>query len=137
MHLLNRHYRELCADETGFRRLTGLRVSEFEALHEPFAKAWIDYFANYTLEGQARYRKASMRKNSIFTDTRDALLFALLYYKGNVLQEELATQFDIDQPKASKYLHLISKLLARTLQENAKVLPKVKIDRLKQVIIIN
>lgn len=137
MHSLNRHYRELRSDETGFRRLTGLRMSEFETLHDPFAKAWIDYFANYTLEGKVRHRRASMRKNSIFSDTQDALLFALLYYKGNVLQEELATQFGIDQPKVSKYLYLISKLLTRTLQENAKILPKPKLDRLKQAVEMN
>lgn len=134
MYLLNRCFRELQFDETSFRRHTGLRPPEFEVLHEPFAKAWNEYFDNFTLEGKTRYRRASMRKNSIFTNTEDALLFALLYYKGNVLQEELATQFGIDQPKVSKYLYLINKLLTQTLQENRKVLSKLKLDRIRQAI---
>jgi Helix-turn-helix of DDE superfamily endonuclease len=114
--------------------LTGLRLSDFEALHEPFAKAWNTYFSNYTLEGKARLRRVSLRKNSIFTNTEEALFFALVYFKGNVLQEELAAQFGIDQPKASKYLFLIRQLLTQTVKENTKVLPKPKLERLKQSI---
>ncbi|TAG68764.1 MAG: transposase family protein, partial [Runella slithyformis] len=108
-------------DETSFRKLTGLRPSDFEALHEPFKKVWEDYFSNYTLEGKVRARKASVRRNSIFTNTQEALFFALVYFKGTVLQEKLASQFNIDQPKASKYLFLMRRLLSDTLKENQKI----------------
>lgn len=137
MYSLNHRYRELHTNEFAFRRLTGFRPPEFEALHEPFSRAWTEYFNHYTLDGKSRHRRVSVRKNNIFTNTQDVLLFALLYHKGNVLQEELATQFGIDQPKASKYLYLINKLLNKILDEDGKVLSKPKLKRIKQAVTMN
>ncbi|TAE41436.1 MAG: transposase family protein [Runella slithyformis] len=134
MYVFTVSYQGARQDETGFRKLTGLRPSDFEALHEPFKKVWEDYFSNYTLEGKVRTRKASVRRNSIFANTQEALFFALVYFKGTVLQEELASQFNIDQPKASKYLFLMRRLLSETLKENQKILPKPKLERIKQAI---
>jgi len=129
-------YRALQSDEAVFRRFTGLRPPDFEAFHDPFRKSWDNYFTNFTLEGKVRHRKTSVRKNSVFPDTKEALFFALVYFKGNVLQEELASQFGIDQPKASRYLFLIRNLLVQTMEENQKILPKPKLERIKQAVAV-
>ena len=129
-------YRNSQFDEAVFRRLTGLRPPDFEAFHDPFRKAWDDYFENFTLEGKVRYRKFSTRKNSVFPDTKEALFFALVYLKGNIRQEELAAQFGIDQPKTSKYLFLIRNLLVQTIKTNQKILPKTKLERIRQSVAV-
>ena len=100
-------YHDIESDGVKLRRLTGLKREEFEALHVLFKEVWQSYFAQFTLDGTPRSRQASIRKNSIFSDTRDALLFVLIYLKGEIRQEQLAVFFEMDQPKASKYLSLI------------------------------
>jgi hypothetical protein len=111
-------YKEIEHDETSLKKLTGLRKTEFEILHNGFEKTWFGYFSKYTLDGKERLRQASIRKNSIFSDTTDALLFGLIYINNKTLQQELAQAFGIDQPKASRYLHLIHQLLSEVVIEN-------------------
>lgn len=118
-------YQYLEEDEVTLRQLTGLKKHEFEMLHSFFDNDWKNYFAKFTLEGAPRLRQASLRRNNIFADNRDALLFGLIYLKGEILQEELAAFFAIDQPKASKYLALIKRLLSHILK-NPHSLPKPK-----------
>ncbi|WP_428666913.1 hypothetical protein [Runella sp.] len=118
-------YQYLEYDETALRQLTGLKKQEFETLHSFFNNDWKNYFSQFTLEGMPRLRQTSLRRNNIFADSRDALLFGLIYLKGEILQEELAAFFTIDQPKASKYLALIKRLLSDILK-NPQSLPKSK-----------
>ena len=75
-------YHDLENDEPSFRRLTGMKLKEFEQLHHYFKNDLEHYFSQFTLEGIARTRQISNRKNSIFTDSRDALLFVLIYRNG-------------------------------------------------------
>ncbi|MFN8346065.1 MAG: hypothetical protein U0X91_13750 [Spirosomataceae bacterium] len=119
-------YHELESDGGKLRRLTGLTLIEFEALHLAFKDVWKAYFSKYTLEGIPRARQASVRRNSIFGDPKDALLFGLIYLNGEIRQEQLAAFFGIDQPKASKYLSLIQQILKQVLESNPKGLPKRK-----------
>lgn len=122
-------YHDLEADDPKLRRLTGLKRSEFELLHGYFREAWNAYFAEYTLDGVARLRQASVRKNSIFGDTHDALLFGLIYLNGNLRQDQLASFFGIDQPKASKYLSLIQRILLQVIEATPRAVPKRKLDK--------
>ncbi|AEI47202.1 hypothetical protein [Runella slithyformis] len=120
-----RRYQYLQEDDVMIQQLTGLKKREFEKLHSFFDNDWKNYFSKFTLEGVPRLRQASLRRNNIFADNRDALLFGLIYLKGEILQEELAAFFAIDQPKASKYLALIKRLLSDILK-NPHSLPKPK-----------
>ncbi|AXE20172.1 hypothetical protein DR864_21665 [Runella rosea] len=119
-------YLNLQNDDVALRQLTGLKKQEFETLHSFFENEWKNYFSQFTLEGAPRLRQTSLRRNNIFTDNRDALLFGLIYLKGDILQEQLAAFFTIDQPKASKYLSLVKRLLQSILSKHAQVLPKSK-----------
>lgn len=119
-------YQDIESDGVKLRRLTGLKREEFEELHVLFKEVWQSYFAQFTLDGTPRSRQASIRKNSIFSDTRDALLFVLIYLKGEIRQEQLAVFFEMDQPKASKYLSLIQRILLQVLEANPRGIPKSK-----------
>ncbi|MCU0339873.1 MAG: transposase family protein [Spirosomaceae bacterium] len=119
-------YEDSAHDETQFKRLTGLKKSEFERLHQRFREDWLLYFSQFTLEGKLRVRQASHRKNRIFEDTKEVLFFGLIYLKGNILQEHLAEHFEIDQPKASRYLTLIRKILNEVLSKHANLISKRK-----------
>ena len=119
-------YELLQKDEVILRQFTGLKKQEFEHLHTYFDICWKNHFAQFTLEGSPRLRQTSLRRNNIFADSRDALLFGLIYLKGEILQEQLAAFFAIDQPKASKYLSLIQQLLKNVLVQNPSSLPKSK-----------
>lgn len=127
-------YHDLETDEVKLRRLTGLKRVEFEALHLLFKDVWQSYFAQFTLDGAPRFRQASIRKNSIFSDTNDALLFGLIYVNGNVRQEQLALFFGIDQPKTSKYLSLIQRILLQVIEANPRVIAKRKQERILKAI---
>ncbi|MFN4145374.1 MAG: hypothetical protein ACK4GN_06090 [Runella sp.] len=119
-------YNELRYDESALKRLTGLKQEAFEALAVPFKEQWEAYLSKFTLEGVPRVRQMSVRKNSIFADPKDALLFGLIYLKGNINQEKLAISFGIDQPKTSKYLALIQRLILQVLEANPRILPRQK-----------
>jgi hypothetical protein len=128
-------YHDIESDGVKLRRLTGLKHEEFEALHSLFKNEWQSYFAQYTLDATPRARRASIRKNSIFSDTRDALLFGLIYLKGEIRQEQLAVFFEMDQPKASKYLSLIQRILLQVLEVNPRGIPKAKKEYLLRAIL--
>lgn len=123
-------YHDIKSDGVKLRRLTGLKYEEFKMLHALFKNGWQSYFAQYTLDGTPRARQPSIRKNSIFYSTEDALLFGLIYLKGEIRQEQLAVFFEIDQPKASKYLSLIQRILLQVLETNPRGIPKSKKEHL-------
>ncbi|MEZ4902376.1 MAG: hypothetical protein R2822_11790 [Spirosomataceae bacterium] len=122
--LLTQRYQDIETDDARLRRLTGFKRQEFEVLHLLFRDKWNHYFTHFTLDGTPRTRQASKRKNSIFNDTNDALLFGLIYLKGDIRQEQLALSFGIDQPKASKYLALIKRIIYQMIEVNPKSIPK-------------
>lgn len=128
-------YHDIESDRVKLRRLTGLKHEEFEALHALFKNVWQSYFAQFTLDGMPRSRQPSIRKNSIFSDTRDALLFGLIYLKGEIRQDQLAIFFEMDQPKASKYLALIQRILLQVLEMNPKGIPKSKKEYLLKALL--
>lgn len=118
-------YLKTYENEEDLKKITGLKSIEFEALHERFSDLWILYFSQFTLEGRPRLRQSSSRKNNIFRDTREVLLFGLMYLKNDILQEDIAKQFGIDQPKVSRYLNLVKKLIKQSI-DKGKVLPTKK-----------
>jgi Helix-turn-helix of DDE superfamily endonuclease len=128
---MNWRYQDVRDNEAILRKLTGLKMEEFLALHQTFDHAWNRHFASFTLDGKPRARQASIRKNSIFSDTHDALLFCLIYLKNKTLQQELAHSFGIDQPKASRYLHLTRQLLLQSFDSTIRGVSRRKREWLR------
>ncbi len=107
--------------------IVGIKSADFETLNEVFSKRLEYYLSEYTLEGKKRHRRNFKRENSIFSDSRKALCFILYYVKDRTTQEQAAHAFGIDQPKASKYLTLLKRLLHETLLNNQNALSKAKV----------
>lgn len=129
-------YEDLQVNEKDLRRLTGLRREEFASLYRYFKQEWDTYFSNFTFGGTPRLRRrVYVRKNSIFADPQDVLLFALVYLKGSFPQEKLAESFGIDQPKASRYLSLTQRILQNVIEKKHSIISKKKQRELLDIII--
>lgn len=123
-------YCDLENNEIELRRLAGLKRKEFELLHRFFDNYITDYFTHFTLEGTPRNRRASIRKNSIFVDSRDALLFILIYLNGKILQDQLAVIFEVDQPKISKYVKFYRHILYQVIESHPRAISRYKKERI-------
>lgn len=123
-------YSELENNELELRRLVGMKRKEFEILHRFFDNYMTDYFSKFTLEGAPRNRRSSVRKNSIFADSRDALLFILVYLNGKFLQDQLALIFEVDQPKVSKYVKFLRHMLYEVIETHPRAISRYKRERI-------
>ena len=95
---------------------TGLTPVEFEALLITFKHHWDEYYSHFTLEGKVRQRISYNRKTSVLPLIQDKMFFILVYLKTNPLQELHAIQFEMTQPQANRWIHLLSEILRRTLK---------------------
>ena len=91
---------------------TGLTPAEFDALLITFKYHWDEYYSHFTLEGKVRQR---ISYNSVVSDSGQNV-FILVYLKTNPLQELHAIQFEMTQPQANRWIHLLSEILRRTLK---------------------
>lgn len=126
-------YQDLKSNSQTISAHSGLSKEEFEALAKEFAKVVESYLCYYTLEGLVRQRAYKARVNSVLATSADKLLFILMFLKINPLQEVHATTFGMNQPQASKWLTLLSKLLLETLAK-ARVLPERKAERISKAV---
>lgn len=95
---------------------TGLTPVEFDALLVAFKYHWDEYYSHFTLEGKVRQRISYNRKTSVLPLIQDKMFFILVYLKTNPLQELHAIQFEMTQPQANRWIHLLSEILRRTLK---------------------
>ena len=93
---------------------TGLTPVEFDALLITFKYHWDEYYSHFTLEGKVRQRISYNRKTSVLPLIQDKMFFILVYLKTNPLQELHAIQFEMTQPQANRWIHLLSEILRRT-----------------------
>lgn len=126
-------YEKAKAKESRFQSLAGMGVAEFELLHNYYEVEWNDYIAHFTTGGEVRRRPHRKRKDGKLEDSRDQLLFVLHYLKSNALQEHHAAVYDISQPQANGWIHLLLRMLHQTLKK-LKVLPERKPAKLQQVL---
>ncbi len=109
-------YQKLSQHRRKFLAMTGYTVEEFEALLPHFRVEFENHVAVYRLDGKKRTkRRYTEYKNSPLPSIEDKLLFILIYLKQGSLQEEQATLFEMHQPDANKWIHLLHTLLNRTL----------------------
>lgn len=109
-------YKKLSQNPRKFLAMTGYTVAECEALLPYFRVEFENYVAVYRLDGQKRTkRRYSEYKNSPLPTIEDKLLFILIYLKQGGLQEAQATLFDMHQPHANTWIHLLHPLLNQAL----------------------
>lgn len=109
-------YEKIIKNPVQILSLTGMTREEFDSLTDEFKLEWDAYISCYTLEGKPRQRIAFPRKTSILPRACDKLLFILVYLKTFPLQELQAASFDMVQPQANKWIHLLAGLLRKTLK---------------------
>jgi hypothetical protein len=98
--------------------LTSLTVEQFEQLVEPFEQAFVRHMRQWTMEGKPRTARAyTPYVNSPLPTPEDRLLFLLSYLKVASLQVAHAALFDMTQPNANKWLHILLLVLHQTLRE--------------------
>ena len=106
-----------------FNALSGMKLEIFDSLFGHFLVVCQDYFSRHSIKGAIRKRIKSFRKDSPFSCYEDMLLFILIYIKNNPLQEHHAACYKMNQPQANTWIHLLTKLLRKTLSKVRK-LPK-------------
>lgn len=97
------------------KSVAGINEEQFNLLHNSYSIEWLKYIDHYTLSGKVRYRSYRPRKDEKLGSTEDQLLFILYYLKGNLLQEHLASVYGMHQSQANLWIHLLLKLLHKTL----------------------
>lgn len=126
-------YIELQKKPKQFESLCGHSVSVFESLNDKFSLMYENYFLHFTFNGEERERAKIKRTDNVFEGSGDALFFLLSYLKNNPLQEYHAAQYNLSQPQANVWIHLLTRLLQKTLAEN-KNLPARSDKELKHVL---
>ncbi len=112
------NYAKIRENETQFLSLTSLRVWEFDLLYESFYGAYMKKIRKFTLEGKPRLRAYKERNKGADVFTVELKLFFILkYMKENRLQESLASEFDMEQSIANKWIHYLLPVLEKSLVE--------------------
>jgi hypothetical protein len=124
-------YIALKRNSVQFLSLTGLSIENFDVLLSFFSEDWDNYITHYTIDGDPRIRLARISVCKQLPITADKLLFILIYLKTNPLQEYHAAYFGMTQPKANKFIHLLSSVLLSTLKRIGE-LPERNVYRLKE-----
>jgi hypothetical protein len=96
-----------------FRRLTGLRLDEFDQLLPAFQDAYDeDARQRHT---QPRQRAPGAGRKSVLATGADKLFFILFYLRHYPTQEVLAFWFGFSQGQANQWIHRLTPLLSRAL----------------------
>ena len=101
-----------------FHALTGYTLEEFAELFPYFLDLWTDYVQTHTLMGKPRKkRRWTHYKNSSFASTEDMLLFILIYLRKAPTQDVFGELFNMSQPLANRWIHLLGPILNQALSK--------------------
>ena len=98
--------------------MTSLTREEFEQLLPSFYKVWKAYVQQAYVDRVGRQRQYGGGKSeSTLVEIEDKLLFILYYVKVYPLQEILAFEFGMGQSTAHEWIHLLSDVLKKALDD--------------------
>ena len=110
---------KILENETQLLAMTGLYLGEFEELYPVFKHRWEQSFKHFDLQGKRR--KAPLTSLSIIKDTKTIngskmkLLFTLIHFKVNAIQQSEAVMFDLDQPQVSRWIKRLTPVLQQAI----------------------
>ena len=107
-------YAELRSKPRTLCSLTGLRVSEFEALLPSFDDAWDD-FVQETFEREGRKRALGAGRKAHLQGLEDKLLFILMYFRLYPTQAVQGFLFGMSQAQANQWIHRLTRVLNQAL----------------------
>ncbi len=111
-------YDELKDNPNKFQKLTGFTIEEFLELLPYFTTQFLAFVSTKSLDGQERKKRSwSSYRNSRLPNMEDKLLFILIYLRQAWTQDAHGMFFDMSQPEANKWIHLLSPILLQALDE--------------------
>lgn len=114
------------------RELTSLTDAQFVQLVGPFEEAFLRHMDAWTMEGLPRTgRRYRQYATCPLPTPEDRLLFILSYLKLAMLQVAHAALFEMSQPNANKWLHVLLTVLHQTLSDLGD-LPARHLEDLRQ-----
>jgi hypothetical protein len=116
-----------------FRSLTGLSLSEFEKLLPSFEQAWQEYIYREYINRDDRKRQYGGGRKAELKDSRDKLLFILLYFRQYPTQEVQGFLFGIGQAQSNEWIHRLTGVLNQALGYEQQ-LPERNPRKLKEVL---
>jgi hypothetical protein len=126
-------YSKVASRPRVLQSLTGLRVSEFEALRVSFQQAWAAYVQETFITDQPRARRYGAGRPPKLNDDRDKLLFILVYFRLYPTQEVQGFLFDLSQSQTNEWVHKLTGILNQALGHE-KQLPEREPSRLEAVL---
>lgn len=121
-------YEEVKTNPKQFRGVTGLSISDFEALSPDFEQEWMSWLRQYTLNGKPRRRRYSPKSDQVPQSSDELLFFILVYLKNNMLQETMAAIFNMKQDMVNKLIHILHPILQKALKKSAPISEVSRID---------
>ena len=114
------------------RELTSLTDAQFTQLVGPFETAFVRHMDAWTMEGLPRTgRRYSQYATCPLPTPEDRVLFILIYLKVATLQVAHAALFEMSQPNANKWIHVLLTILHQTLLDLGD-LPSRQLETLRE-----
>lgn len=126
-------YEQVKRKASQFKSLVGMNVEEFELLHNYYELQWNGYIKHFTVSGTPRLRAHRIRKDGKLENSKDQLVFILHYLKSNGVQEHHAAAYQMNQPQANLWIHLLLVLLKKTFKAMGE-LPERRAGKLKALL---
>ena len=112
----------------------GIKLQQFNILVQFFEPCWEAYISVYTVSGDYRRRTKKQLKDGVFPDIETMLIFILSYMKNNPLQQAHAAAFNMNQPQANLWIHLLKNVLNTTLKK-VNCIPCRTVDALNKLLV--
>ena len=127
------YYARFSRNENQFLALTGSTLEEFQALLPAFRTCFWERMEAYTLKGEKREQRRYVEyKNSPLLSMEDKLAFILLYLRKGTTQDIFGEVFNMSQPVANKWIHILHPCLSQALaavgERPARNVSELKID---------
>jgi DDE superfamily endonuclease len=119
------NYQKIRTNKKQFLSITSLTVEKFDELFPIFKINWEEFINNFALDGLPRVRVSVPSEKEFLPKIEEKLFFILAYQKNAALQEFFAASFDTDQANCNKYIHILSPILDKSLEDYK---PKRKIE---------
>jgi len=107
-------YQELKDKPRTLQSLTGINPAEFEALLEPFGKAW-EAYVDETFKQTTRQRAYGAGRKAELEVLADKLLFILVYFRLYPTQVVQGYLFGLGQAQANEWVHRLTGVLNQAL----------------------
>lgn len=110
------NYATLAKKPRQFHALSGYTLEEFKALLPYFEQSFLEHMQTHTLTGKKRQKRRFVDyRNSPLPTIEDKQLFILVYLRKATTQDIFGEVFNMPQPVANKWIHILHPCLNQAL----------------------